>query len=78
VPLYEYKCKKCGWQFELYKAISERDNVECCGQKAKRLISKSQGKPVIKGYFSENLNAHITGPKQRERIMKEKGVTCAG
>ena len=43
MPIYEYRCRKCGEKFESFRAISANDdNVECpkCGQKdSRRIIS---------------------------------------
>jgi len=43
MPIYEYRCRKCGEKFESFRAISDSDdNVECpkCGEKdARRIIS---------------------------------------
>lgn len=42
MPIYEYKCDKCGHKFELLMPVSESGtNVQCprCGQLARRLFS---------------------------------------
>ena len=77
MPRYEYLCPECLRNWESFHPISERGNEYCCGVQAKRLIVTSS-KPVIYEYFSENLNAHITGPAQRRKIMKERGVEEVG
>ena len=36
MPIYEYKCKKCGNNFDMYQEInSDNEQVECpmCGEK---------------------------------------------
>ncbi len=30
MPLYEYKCKECGKQFESYRRLSEEGKIEMC------------------------------------------------
>jgi len=78
VPVYDFRCNDCRIEWEEYHEIKDRDNEWCvCGEKAERLI-KFSTMPIIKEYFSENLNAQITGPAQRKRIMKERGVEEAG
>ena len=41
MPLYEYKCKKCGHRFELIQSFSAEDAKECpvCQGEGERLIS---------------------------------------
>lgn len=78
MPIYEYKCAICGEEFEAFHWIADRQKQMHCGEKALLLISKSQGRPVVKEYYSENLDARITGPRQKERIMKERNVSEVG
>lgn len=78
MPIYEYKCEKCGKEFEEFHVVSERHLSFCCGQEAKRLIPKSQAKPVVLEYYSEASDTYFTGPKQRDRILKEKNLACIG
>lgn len=75
MPIYEYKCHQCGNQYEEFHQVENRDLSICCGQKAQRIISKSQGKPVVYNYYSENADAIFTGPRQKARILKEKGLS---
>jgi putative FmdB family regulatory protein len=76
--IYEYKCNVCGEKFEAWAEVEKRHEMRHCGQTAKKLISKSQSKPVVMEYFSENLDAQITGPRQKARVMKEKDVSEVG
>ena len=41
MPLYEYRCKKCGHQFEKIQSFSAPDEKECpvCKGEVERLIS---------------------------------------
>lgn len=72
-PVYDYECKDCGLIWESVNKIENRNSEKCkCGGRVKLLISTS-AKPVIYEYYSEALDAHITGPNQRRKIMKEKG-----
>jgi putative FmdB family regulatory protein len=49
MPIYEYKCEKCG-KFEKLQKISEEPLTVCpsCGSKVERIISKNVG-VVFKG-----------------------------
>lgn len=77
-PVYDFRCKDCGLEWEEYHEIKDRDNEWCgCGMKAERLL-KFKTTPIIYEYYSENLGAQITGPKQKKRIMEERGVHEVG
>ena len=49
MPIYEYRCSKCGVEFEEWQRISDSPLNTCkhCGGEAKRLISQSTF--VLKG-----------------------------
>jgi putative FmdB family regulatory protein len=49
MPIYEYRCEKCGKEFEEWQKFSDPAIDVCsdCGGKAKRLISQSSF--VLKG-----------------------------
>lgn len=79
-PVYTYRCNECGALIEVVEHISQLgskryicDEKSCDGE-MQRMISETQGKPVTYNYFSENLDAHITGIQQKRRVMKEKNL----
>lgn len=41
MPIYEYRCERCGHQFELLQRFDDPPRVECrsCGGEAERIIS---------------------------------------
>jgi putative FmdB family regulatory protein len=43
MPIYEYRCQKCGKEFELFQGITEQATSACkfCNGPAKRLVSLS-------------------------------------
>jgi len=43
MPIYEYKCKKCGKEYELFQRITEPDLTSCkfCKGPTKKLISRT-------------------------------------
>ena len=45
MPTYEYKCSRCGHQFEVFQRISEDPIEKCekCGGRVKRLIGAGAG-----------------------------------
>lgn len=77
-PVYEYKCS-CGNHYEAFHSVDYRDDEVCpdCGFKPERVFS-IPAKPVVYEYYSENLDARITGPKQKQRILKEKNMSEVG
>ena len=45
MPTYEYKCEKCGKEFEEFKSMTAEAKANCpeCGAEAKRMISLNTG-----------------------------------
>ncbi len=60
MPLYEYKCKKCGHRFERIQSFSAEDAKECpvCQGEVERLIS-TPARPHFKGsgFYSTDYGA---------------------
>jgi len=50
MPTYEYKCRKCGKEFEAFQKITSKPGAKCpkCGAKATRQMSAGAGL-VFKG-----------------------------
>ena len=50
MPTYEYKCKECGYIFELFQTMSADPVKVCpkCNGEVKRLIGPGAG-PIFKG-----------------------------
>ena len=77
MPVYDYRCS-CGLEWEEYNTIENRDNERCaCGKNAERIF-KLNAKPVVLEYYSESLDARITGPRQKSQVMKDKNVSEVG
>jgi len=77
MPAYDYACLTCKREWEAIHTIPDMYNEMCCDEKAKVLISLKSN-PVTYNYFSENLDAWVTGPAQRKRLMKEKHLEEVG
>lgn len=77
MPVYKYICRECNKKWEAFHNIENRKNEWCCEKRAKMLISTT-AKPIVYEYWSENLDAMVTGRKQKSKLMKEKGVEEAG
>ncbi|MBA4397777.1 MAG: zinc ribbon domain-containing protein, partial [Syntrophus sp. (in: bacteria)] len=43
MPIYEYKCKKCGKEYEMFQRITASDRTSCkfCKGPAQKLISRT-------------------------------------
>jgi len=54
VPLYEYRCKECGHQFEKIQSFSASDEKECpvCKGELERLISAPAVQFKGSGFYS--------------------------
>ena len=50
MPTYEYECTKCGYNFEVFQAMSDEPIKTCakCGKKVRRLILGGAG-VIFKG-----------------------------
>lgn len=77
MPLYNYKCKSCGVEFEAFNTVSDREmSLHGCGGFGEKVLSPI-ARPVIMEYYSESLGGYVTGPRQKQRLMREKGVSEA-
>lgn len=79
MPIYEYECNHCDEKWEAFHRVDARTSEKCayCGKSATLLISLQQ-RPVIDEYYDEHLNAHVTGPAHKKRIMREKNLEEVG
>ena len=64
MPTYEYKCEKCGYEFEEFQSITAEAKANCpeCGSEAKRMISLNSG--IIfkgKGFYVNDYKAKNSG-----------------
>jgi hypothetical protein len=59
--------------------VELRDTEVCkeCNDPATRQLAPP-ARPVVYEYYSESLDEMITGPAQKARIMKQKGVSEVG
>jgi len=68
MPTYDYKCAKCGHEFEYFQGIKEKPLDKCpkCKGKVKRLIGAGGGL-IFKG-----TGFYITDYKNKGKSSKEK------
>lgn len=67
MPTYDFKCKDCGYKFEMFQKMSDEPLKVCpqCGGEVKRLIGAGSG-PIFKGsgfYHTDYKNAPKPGAK---------------
>lgn len=77
MPTYEYKCSKCGHQFEKFQSIKDSPLKKCpqCGKDAlKKLISGGAGL-IFKGsgfYLTDYAKKTSSSGKETKTDKKEK------
>lgn len=89
MPIYEYKCTKCGKQFEVMRRMADANLSQCsvCGGKLKKLITNTSF--VLKGggwyvtdYPSKDRKTAMDAKKTRDKKVdaqfKEKTKSSPG
>ncbi len=74
MPTYEYKCTKCGYEFEEFQSITDPPESTCpkCKGKTKRIISGGSGF-LLKGQGFYSTDYRSDSYKKSEK--KERGET---
>jgi putative FmdB family regulatory protein len=75
MPLYEYRCKKCGHQFEKIQSFSAPDEKECpvCKGEVERLISA----PAIQ-FKGSGWYVNDYGSRGGKAAVKSSGASADG
>ncbi|MFO8062848.1 MAG: FmdB family zinc ribbon protein [bacterium] len=76
MPTYDYQCKKCKHEFEVFHKMSETPDIHCpkCNSKAERLISYNPN-VIFKGE-----GFYVNDYKKKEQRASQKNTetnTCA-
>ncbi|MFZ3158280.1 MAG: zinc ribbon domain-containing protein, partial [Smithella sp.] len=73
MPIYEYKCNKCGKQFEAFQGISDPELKSCkfCKGKVQKLMSLSSFSLKGTGWYATDYK----GKKPHTTAKKEKSET---
>lgn len=77
MPTYQYSCSKCDNEQDEYRSVERRnDPVFCsrCGAAMLKQISHYKVIGDVNPYYDENLESWVKSRRDRERVMKEKGV----
>jgi len=79
MPLYDYRCKKCGVVENVLAKMDEKTIVhDECGKNMTRFISGNKSISMgvgAYGYYDDNLQAFCGTNREKKRIMKEQGVS---
>jgi putative FmdB family regulatory protein len=75
MPIYEYKCRKCGNQFEVFQGISDLEVKSCkfCKGKVQKLMSLSSFSLKGSGWYVTDYK----GKKPPTTAKAEKSETSA-
>ena len=73
MPIYEYKCQKCGRQFEEFRGITDPELKSCkfCKGKVSKLVSLSSFSLKGSGWYATDYG----GKKSPSPAAKEKEST---
>jgi len=77
MPTYEYECKKCGYNFEVFQAMSDEPLKTCakCGGEVRRLIFGGAG-VIFKGsgfYVTDKVADKTAVKTAGKAASKDKG-----
>ncbi len=73
MPIYEYKCQKCGRQYEVFQGISDPELKSCkfCKGKVHKLVSLSSFSLKGSGWYTTD----YAGKKPPAAVKAEKAET---
>lgn len=74
MPIYEYKCKKCGSEFEVFQKITEADAKSCkfCHGPVNKLMSLSSFQLQGSGWYVTDYAG------KKPNVKDEKSGACEG
>ena len=75
MPIYEYRCKDCGRQFELIQKFDDPPRMRCrfCGGEAERIISLANFHLKGTGWYATDYKDKDKGPPKEKGKKKEEG-----
>ncbi len=78
MPIYEYKCKKCGKQFEAFQGISEPDLKTCtfCKGKVQKMMSLSSFSLKGSGWYATDYAGKKPQPAKTEKAESSTGESA--
>ncbi|HON58171.1 MAG TPA: zinc ribbon domain-containing protein [Smithella sp.] len=78
MPIYEYKCQKCGKQFEAFQGITDPEIKTCkfCKGKVQKLMSLSSFSLKGTGWYATDYKGKTPSPSPKKG-KAEKCESCA-
>ncbi len=75
MPIYEYKCKKCGHRFEVIQKFSDVPLRRCksCGGRVTKLLAPSALMFKGSGWYITDYSSKSKESASKENGIKEKG-----
>jgi putative FmdB family regulatory protein len=72
MPIYEYRCSKCGKTFEALQSISADPITKCihCQGKTKKIVSLSSFQFKGKGWYITDYKKNAGGEKKNDAAKK--------
>ena len=76
MPIYEYKCQKCGNQFEVFKGISDPEVKKCkfCKGNVQKMVSLSSFSLKGSGWYVTDYK----GKKRQKATAKTEKTETSG
>lgn len=79
MPIYEIACNKCGRHEDVYRKLSDIDDLpDCCGEKMHRCLSSPAFMMDMQPYRSMATGEMITSRSRHKSHMKEHGLIEVG
>ena len=78
MPLYDFRCKKCGKLKELIFRMNDEKKAECCGKPMLRLYGSQVNADLLYQFTAHNLGkkpVEIHSRTQWKRELKSRGLT---
>jgi putative FmdB family regulatory protein len=74
MPIYEYRCKTCKKEFELFQKITDDPLAECpeCGSAVERLVSATSFSLKGGGWYKDGYSSSSGGAKPKKEIKNDK------
>ncbi len=79
MPIYEYACKKCGKQFEVFQGITEPDVKTCkfCKGKVHKMMSLSSFSLKGSGWYATDYAGKKPQPSKSEKTESSAAESVA-
>lgn len=76
MPLYQFKCPKCGEEFTEFQGMHQDHKAPCeCGAVADRVWTPATTVVAFRSGWDEGLGQNFYTKKERDDYCREKGYT---